>query len=255
MFLARRMGFVMAGVLAALAAYGQTFEVASVRPADPSQRNAFGVNFLAASGRLTARSAPPYLLILRAYDLRDFQLSGGPDWLRTEQYDVEAKAAGPSSEDELKKMLQTLLAARFQLKFRRETKEISIYALTVAKGGPKLPAAKDDPGRPGTTVGRGRLTAHNTTMAMLVSPLSRLIGTPVEDATGLNGSYDFTLQYDATQLSGIYATPAAAPGALPDVNGPSLFSAVQEQLGLKLELRKVPKETLIVDSASRPSDN
>ena len=213
------------------------------------------MDFSAASGRLTARSVSPYILILRAYDLRDFQLSGGPDWLKTELYDIEAKAAGSASEAELKQMLQTLLADRMQLKFHRESKEIPMYALIVGKNGTKMQAAKEENGRPSMAVGRGQLTARDATTAMLVSALSRLIGTPVEDASGLSGHYDFTLQYDAAQLSGMYAAPAPAPGSLPDVNGPSLFGAVQEQLGLKLELRKVAKDALIIDSVRRPAEN
>lgn len=217
-------------LIAAAAAAAQTpaplsFEVASVRIADPSINagDNFGVHFFPASGRLTAGKASLYLLLMRAYNLNEYQILGGLKWLKSEVYAIDAKAASPASEDQLRTMLQALLADRFQLKFQRETRDLQLYTLTIGKNGPKLQAPKDDKSPARMGVGRSQLTASNAPLAQLALVLSRLIGAPVGDKTGLTGNYDFTLDYDAAQLSGVYAARGGADSTTAsEPNGPSI---------------------------------
>jgi uncharacterized protein (TIGR03435 family) len=182
-----------------------------------------------------------------AFQLRSLQLlKGGPDWLHTgdDRFNVEAKVEDPTkaTEAQLLEMLQALLIERFSLKFHREIKDMPGYALTVAKNGPKFKEAKGDeivtsfgavlkpaPGQPIT------LNARRYSMPMLATLLTQF-GEPVIDKTGLTGEYDFKLSWDETA-------------------GPSLFSALQEQLGLKFESQKVPVSYFIVESAQKPTEN
>jgi uncharacterized protein (TIGR03435 family) len=191
------------------------------------------------------------IVIQRAYDVRDFQLSGGPGWLN-ERYTIQAKAPeGNFSEAQIRLMVQSLLAERFHLKLHRETREIPVYALIVDKKGVKVEAAKDEGGM---GVGRGSITAKGATFGRLVIALSRLLDRPVLDETGLSGNYNFKLHYD----QGSVGLPYSAPGvSRPESDGiePSIFTAVQEQLGLKLEPQKKPIEILVIDSVERPSGN
>jgi len=201
-------------------------------------------------GRFTANIALRFI-IQRAYDVRDFQLLGGPDWLN-QRYAIQAKAPeGSFSEAQLRLMLQALLAERFQLKTHRETKEIPVYALVVGKSGSKVQAAKEEGG---IFVGRSSITAKGATFTKLVIALSRLLDRPVLDETQMAGNYDFKLHYD----QGSVGLPYNAPGvARPESDGmePSIFTAVQEQLGLKLDPQKRPIEVLVIDSIERPSGN
>jgi uncharacterized protein (TIGR03435 family) len=166
---------------------------------------------------------------------------GGPGWFDTEPFDISAKADGPASNDELRRMVQTLLAERFQLKFHRETKEQPVYALVVGKGGPKLQAAKSE-GR-GVGIGvRGRLNGNGADMKTLASVLADRLSRSVVDRTGLKGFYDFLLTWTPDEVQA-------------DDPGPSLSTAIQEQLGLKLESTKAPVEMIVIDHAEKPSNN
>jgi uncharacterized protein (TIGR03435 family) len=142
-------------------------------------------------------------------------------------------------------MLQQLLADRFALRLHRETKEITIYSLIVGKNGPKL----KEGGSAGPYLSRpspGRLAGQRASMSSLASALAGNLGRPVIDNTGLKGGYDFSLEWTAD----------AAPDAVPaDTSGPSLFTALQDQLGLRLESKKAPIEVLIIDRAEKPSPN
>jgi uncharacterized protein (TIGR03435 family) len=243
----------------------QSFEVASVKPSDPSARGSqMG---LSPGGLFTAKNATLKSLIQQAWDVRDFQISGGPGWLDTEGYDIEAKGDGPGvPEDEMRKMpeaqrnrmeqefllrVRTLLADRFQLKVHRETKELPVYALIVAKGGPKIhPATEDGSPGGGLRTSRGsagvEITGKKVLLASLVRRLSDQVSRTVLDKTGLKGSYDFKLTF----------APDRGPGQPPgDSDGPSIFTAVQEQLGLKLDAQKGPVEVLVIDSVQKASAN
>jgi bla regulator protein blaR1 len=223
------------------------------------------------------------MLIRVAYGIEDNQISAAPGWVSSEKYDVEAKMDQDTAE-KLKKiaeaqmeptrqhMLQTLLADRFKLTIHRETKELPIYSLVVAKGGAKLHEAKPDDnylngikgldGRPVPAgahlmrMGRGELRGQSLGMGQIAHLLTMQTGRTVVDNTGLKGNYDFTLHWTPDQ-----STPALnGPGGGPDSttsseSGPSIFTAVQEQLGLKLESQKGPVEILVIDHVEKPSEN
>ena len=182
--------------------------------------------------------------------MKDYQVSG-PDWLNTEIYDITATLPPGTTGDEVLLMIQTLLADRFKLTLHRDSKELPVYALVVGKGGSKLQEVEF--GRGSTSGSPGHLTATRIAIRNLTEFLSRQTGRPVLDMTGLKGFYNFTLNY----------TPDAAPSApspetpIPEsAVGPSLFTAVQEQLGLRLEARKAPVEILVVDHAEKvPTEN
>jgi uncharacterized protein (TIGR03435 family) len=168
-------------------------------------------------------------------------------------------------------MLQALLAERLNLQVHRETKELPIYALVIAKNGPKFQEGKLGDTYPngfkglnGAPVGAGMMrmgagewTGQGIPIANLVGSLSRRLGRTVVDKTGLTGKYDFTLRWTPDDNPVSPKEPGGAPdaAALPDSSGPSIFTALQEQLGLKLESQKGPVETIVIDHVERPSQN
>ena len=228
-------------------------------------------------GRFTATNIPLQLLITLSFQIKDFQLEGAPPWLKSERYDIEAKAAGNPSRDEVAKMLQTLLEDRLQFKFHRETRELPVYALLVAKAGklhlaegecpprPEGPPPPPEPGKlPTAFCGGffafpGHLSGQKVPIAQLLNLLSSFTGRNVIDETNLTGKYDIDLQYTPDQGQ-FQAPPGGAPPGMPplpsiDPNGPTLFTALQEQLGLKLESQKAPVEMIVIDRIERPSEN
>jgi len=202
-----------------------------------------------AGGRLTTSNGTVRMLILLAYQVMPYQVSGGPAWINTDGYDIEAKAANPNSTPEqFRKMVQTLLADRFQLKVHTETREMAIYALEIAKGGPKLRPSASDEQNPGVRNGRGETTGVRATMAMLATALTRPLQREVVDETGLKGEYSFTVKFDPVETS--------MPDTPPELSGAgSIFTALQEQLGLHLKVTRGPVRILIIDTAARPSAN
>jgi uncharacterized protein (TIGR03435 family) len=180
-------------------------------------------------------------LILHAYDLQEFQIAGGPQWMNQDRYDVSAKVpdGGDSSVDANRLRLRALTAERFGLQFHRETKQAKILALTIGKGGPKLmPHPEGAPGR--TSSGLAQISGKGADMKTLARILSARLGQPVVDETGLSGTFDFQLKWDPDRDKG---------------TGPTVFTALQEQLGLRLDSEKGPLEVLVVDRAERPTDN
>ncbi len=215
------------------------FEAAAIKPSDPSH---VGMQiFSPGPGRLTLMTATLKDMVAFAYHLRRHQVAGGPGWFDGDKYDIIAKADGRVTNEQLKRMLQSLLAARFQLTFHRETRELLLYDLVVGKGGPKLHEV--DKAGLGLGLGETRLTGRGATMPTLASSLSDKVGRVVRDKTGLTGFYEFTLTW----------SPEGTPAD--DKNLPDLFTAVQEQLGLKLEPAKGPVEVLTIDHAAKPSEN
>jgi uncharacterized protein (TIGR03435 family) len=214
-----------------------------------------------------------FALILQAYDIKGCSgpgdatcalISGGPAWLRSDKFDIEAKSPDSAPEfsmtqfvtgqaPQLRLMLQALLADRFKLKLHREMKQLPVYELTVAKNGAKLKPAADSGngallwGMSGKPNGDAaiRLTGNKKSMAELADSLSNIAGRPVLDRTGLKGNFDFSLEYPFDP-----DTPSATPFA-----GPSMFTAFQEQLGLKLDATRVPVEILVIDHVEKPSEN
>jgi len=233
------------------------FEVASINLVDPSEP-AGGRLELLPGGRFAAANLPLRTIILRAYDVRDYQLLGAPDWLVKDRYAIQAKAPeGSFSDAQIWLMVRRLLEDRFQLKIHRETKELPVYVLVVGKSGPKIQAAKDSLVPGGLGVGRGSITARSTTFANVAIALSRLLGRPVVDETQLSGNYEFKLHYDQSSVGLPFPEPRQDSDATaqPDATEPSIFTAVQEQLGLKLESTKGPVEVLIIDRVEKPSKN
>jgi uncharacterized protein (TIGR03435 family) len=237
------------------------FEVASVKPGDPDNR-IWRLGSMP-GGRFAANNASLKLLIQMAYDVRSHQISGGPNWLDSAKYDIDAKPdsataipPGPASATQMRLMLQSLLEERFKLKLHRELREEPVYELVVAKGGPRMPQATDTLKQPGQglmRMGRGQLTGTAVAISFLVSTLSQQLGRSVIDKTGLTGQYDFDLKW--TPELGEFQFPTGDAGPPPDPSGPSVFTAIQEQLGLKLESNKGPVDVLVIDHAEQPSEN
>jgi uncharacterized protein (TIGR03435 family) len=181
---------------------------------------------------------------------------GGPNWIKAERYDIRAEAGaeaeGSASEAQVKLMAQTMLADRFHLKLRRETRETSVYALIAARNGIRLQTAKDKTaygGQKCINIGAGYLDARGATMAAFVDVLNHLVDRPVLDKTGLDGNYDFTLRYDQSSVQDTIPVNGAPP-----TDGPSIFAVIQD-LGIKLNPEKDPIGVLVIDSVDHPSGN
>jgi uncharacterized protein (TIGR03435 family) len=220
----------------ALAAQTPVFEVASIKPHKPDPTGSAGVS--AQHGRLNAMNVTLQNLIMSAYELHEFQVSGGPAWIDSERYDLVAKAENDAGGKELWMMVRPLLAERFKLAVHTETKDLPVYDLVVGKRGSKLhPAAADAQGN--SRMGGGSFTAERISMPRFSSILSSIVDRPVLDKTGLDG--DFAVKFDWLPRD-------------PD-GGPSIFTALEDQLGLKLESRRGPVENLVIDHVERPSGN
>jgi uncharacterized protein (TIGR03435 family) len=255
-----------------------TFEVASVKP----DKSGTGMTMLRTTPvGFSASNIPLKALIQQAYGVEDNQILGAPSWVGSERYDIEAKVSSSDTDelhdlspDQRRLMLQPLLADRFQLKVHTEVRELPVLALVIAKGGPKLHEAKpgdtyangikgfDGQGGPGLMrMGPGQLTAQGLPMSSVAQLLSQQLGRTVQDKTGLTGKYDFTLQWTPDRdASPMFKGPEAGPQGLgattsTESAGPSVFTAIQEQLGLKLESQKGPVEVLIIDHVETPSEN
>jgi len=214
------------------------FEAASIKRSAP---DAHGGRTLTSGGRFEVSFWTVMGLIEWAYDVKPFQVIGGPAWLQTpvthdtERFDVAAKTDAAVSTSQMRLMLQTLLAERFALKLGRETRELPVFTLITGKSGPNFQETTG--GDPSLLMYRGGLVGHGATMSQLAAMLVR--DRPVLDKTGLTGHYDFTLKWPDD-----------------DPNSPEIFTAIQEQLGLKLEASKGPVEVLVIDSCSKqPSEN
>ena len=248
-------------------AYGQSvetpvaFEVASIKPSSPTQP----IAFRRSGYRVATTSTSLEWLITWAYDVYGDHICGKPQWLDAERYDIvangpqesETAVRPPGQISPLQQMMQALLAERFKLAVHRETRELPIYALVVAKSGLKvrLTEAPDIMGQnPFSMPGRGRLIGAGVSAEMLAKVLSHQVGRSVQDQTGLQGVFDFKLEWEPDPPTG---GAGSAPPALVDLRaGRSLFSAIQEQLGLKLEARKGPVEVLVIDHIERtPTEN
>jgi uncharacterized protein (TIGR03435 family) len=228
---------------------GQSFEVASVRLSSGQTRSMMEV--LPGGERFVARNMPLNWLIGEAYRVPNRQISGLPGDMATENYDIEAKADRPVSRAQMMLMLRSLLEDRFKLAVQRETKELNARVLVVAKGGPKMVENQDGAELAITKVTGNKTRYHNMTMSLLANVLAGPDDTIV-DRTGLQASYDFTLEYYAGP-GGIGVKEGREPA--PDQNGPSLETALREQLGLRLESRKGPVEMLVVEHIERLSGN
>ena len=235
------------------------FEVATIKPARPEGRFSLTVN---RSGMLNTTSTTVADLIKFAYDLHPRQITKGPAWLESEKYDITAKpdTEGIPNPTQLKLMVQKLLKERFQLTFHNEKKELSVYAITVTKTGPKLTKNESGGNLPGYGGGRGTFIVRNSSIAEFGHILqANILEQPVVDQTGLGATrYDFTLKWtpdpSQSQIGGP-APPNAPPPADNADTPPDIFTAFQQQLGLKLENTKAPVDVMVVDRLEKPSDN
>ena len=278
------------------------FEVASIKPNNSGDGRVMLGN---QPGRFTATNVTLRMLIRNAYQMQDFQISGGPGWLNSDHFDIVAKidpavqeqinaargGIGPAAipgqgPNPLQLMIRTLLADRFKLVVHNETKEQTVYALVLARSdgklGPDLKKSEVDcaalmanarargsappalqPGeRPPCSIriGPGNLSASGGSLAQFAQSLGMFVGRVVVDKTGLTGVYDIDLTWTPDQMP---QRAAGTPGDQPirvngvdiDPNGPSIFTAVQEQLGLKLDSQKGPVEMLVIDRAEKPVEN
>jgi uncharacterized protein (TIGR03435 family) len=238
------------------------FEAASIKPNRSGDLNTTRSVF-SPGGTYVGTNQPARSLILQAYGIRGIQLTGGPKWIEdyfSGSYDVIARSAGPATRAELMLMLQVLLEERLKLKYHWETRELPVFALVVVNKGRLGPNMKETSGETRQSPVRGAgglMEGTNATMADLASYLSAgpagRNGRMVLDRTGLTGNFDFKLEWSPEE-------PLRVPGtdtiiARPPSNAPSLTTALEEQLGLKLESTRGPVEIMVIDNIERPSDN
>lgn len=232
------------------------FEVATIKPSKP---DAVGRGFRVNGRNFSTINTSLSDLIAFAYDLQSRQITGAPAWAESDKYDLGAKpeADGAPNSQQLKIMVQKLLADRFKLTFHHDKKELSVYTLNVSKTGAKLTKSEADPNSlPGLGFrGLGAFMARNATMPDFANVMqTTALDRPVVDQTGLTGHYDFTLNWtpDEFQFPGLGIKPP--PPSDKDAN-PDLFTAIQQQLGLKLEATKAPAGVLVIDHVEKPSEN
>lgn len=266
-----------------------TFEVASIK------RNNSGDGFTTRGGgpggRVNYVNVPVRQIIIAAYQLQPFQIIGGPSWITADRFDVIAKAPDGSTPEQTNLMLRSLLADRFKLKVHTETREMPVYSLVKARpdgklgdklqpaavdcgptgrgrGGPPPPGPGATPGAPGpqaplmgcrAMITPGRLQMGGQPLSQLAQMLSNQVARPVIDKTGLTGSYDIELSFmpEGPGRGGPVGPlpPGMPPIQPPDPDAPSLFTALQEQLGLKLESERGPVDVIVIDSIEQPTED
>jgi len=242
------------------------FEAATIKVNNFRENQPPGADFAAQpGGRLHVRNNPMANVIRNAYGVaQPFLLVGGPDWIDSDRYDMEARAEGNPGRDQMMSMLQSLLEDRLKLKVHNETRDVPIYVLTVAKGGPKLTAYSEgsciifDPNSPppplapgekprdrcgNNRISGGMWTASKVEMASVTGAISLIVRRKVIDKTGLTGAFNIHMELPPNPLN---TTDPAAP---------SIFTVLEEQLGLKLESSKGPADVLVIDHIERPSEN
>ncbi len=255
-------------VLLAITAFAQApakipqdlrFDVASLKPTTGPGRGG-GIRPAAGGQRYEATNCSIKTMIMVAYRVKAEQIAGGPTWLDNDRYDLEAKAEKPSSADELHVMLVNMLIDRLQLKFHRDQREMPMYALTVDKGGPKLtPHEAANAGDPWIDVTQEKflhlkMKATSAPIDYFAFRLSQLMDRPVVDLTNLQGGYDFDLEY-TRELPPGFPDGGKINGEEPDTSGPTVYSALKQQLGLELKAQKGHVEVIVIDQAEKPTGN
>ncbi|HKD07660.1 MAG TPA: TIGR03435 family protein [Bryobacteraceae bacterium] len=290
--------------LACSTVFGQSFEVASVKPHAPSGDNRIRVIMGGGPGtpdpgRINYENVTVMNVLTQAFNVRDYQISG-PSWIDSERFDITAKVPQGASKEEFRAMLRNLLKERFGMAFHMDNKELPAYALVVAKGGPKLTKAAETPedpqnpnapppppsgkmtdgpkdkyGFPAPPPGRGgnmmmmmpgkaKMVSNNTTIARFTEMLANQLGRPVVDKTELTGKYDITLYFEPEMMRGRGGMAMPPSGMTPEGGGagpmpppadgesaPTLVTALQEQLGLKLESRKESVDFVVIDKLDK----
>jgi uncharacterized protein (TIGR03435 family) len=261
-----RTRFALAALLTLGSAAAQKFEVASIKP---NAANDNRVMFrMAPGGTVNITGVTLRQLIAQAYDMRDFQISGGPGWIGADHWDINAKAeegaappSGPAQmQATMRAMMRNLLEERFALKVRQETKEMPAYILVTARNGPKLKEVEGGAGpqqNQRIRMGRGLIESSGMPLGALAQQISQQVGRPVVDKTGLTGLYAVELKFTPEPGQGGMPGPPPPPDAPPaaDNGGPTIFTALQEQLGLRLESQKTSVPVLIIEGANRPTEN
>jgi uncharacterized protein (TIGR03435 family) len=273
--------FLCATAIAASLAYAQssptppprTFEVASIKPAPPPTDGRLMVRMSSDNGRINFSNVSVMNLLTAAYKVKEHQISG-PSWLNSERFDVTATFPAGATKEDVPAMLQALLSDRFKLKVHTESKTMPSYALVVAKGGHKMKPAEAE-GRLKMMFGpKGREMSGTANMEVLADRLSSALDRPVVDMTELKGNFDIDLQWSGGDgpggMRGIHGPaggpgpggPGPGPGAADPKNhdenadAPSIYTALQSKLGLKLEPKKAPADMYIVDNIEKvPTDN
>jgi bla regulator protein blaR1 len=249
-------------LMTAIASYGQPgakppiYEVASIKP---NTGNDFHYVFrIEPAGALAARGITLKRLMMTAYDFQGYRILGGPGWVVSQQWDVQAKPDRAASSEQIRPMLRALLENRFQLRSHSEERQLPLYELHVDRKGPKVPRAKDSETHD-VRAGVGLIQLTKATAATFASQLSYALGEPVIDKTGLSGEFDFAVKWapasgeDNPANSGLPPGASAEPVSTPD--GPSIFTALPEQLGLRLKAGRGPVKVLVIDDVRMPSAN
>jgi uncharacterized protein (TIGR03435 family) len=235
------------------------FEVASLKPSEPGGRGG-GIRPAPGGMRYLANNCPIKLMIQVAYRVKAEQIIGGPGWLDTDRFDLDAKAEKASSAAELHVMLMNMLVDRMQMKFHHEKKEMRMYALTVDKSGPRAtPHEAANAGEPWVDIATEKflhlkMKATCAPMDYFAFQLSLLMDLPVVDLTGLKGGYDFNLEF-TRELPPGFPEGGKINGEDPDTSGPTVYAALKQQLGLELKAQKGPVEVIVIDHAERPAGN
>jgi bla regulator protein blaR1 len=251
-----------------------SFDVVSIKPYGP---NDMMIRIYTKPDGVAVSGMPMHMILREAFGMTNDRLLGEPGWVSAERFDIEAKVA-PEDAPKLKgltdrqrwAMLLPALEDRCALKFHHETRELTVYTLVVAKGGPKLqpsaPAgvgadqtAGQKPASAGVSASEKSFTisGHGQTTALIARWISLQLGSTVVDKTGLTGKYDYSLSFapDESMKAGILPPGSGAGASPPEAEGPSIFTAVQEQLGLKLVARKEPVDVVVIDHFEQPTEN
>jgi uncharacterized protein (TIGR03435 family) len=250
------------------------FDVASIKPYSSSS-NEMRIGMGDTDDGIRITGAPMHVIIREAFGVTNDRLLGEPGWVSTSRYDIHAKVAPEDapklkllSEDQRRAMLVPVLEDRCALKFHHESRDLTVYTLVAAKGGPKLqpsklanPGVQQEPPRKasaGISIGDKGLTmsGHGASIESIARFISFYLGSTVVDKTGLTGTYDYTLSFapDESMRAG-FLPPANGGVPPPEAQGPSIFSALQDQLGLKLEAKKEPVDVVVIDHIEQPSAN
>jgi uncharacterized protein (TIGR03435 family) len=233
-----------------------SYEVATIKPSRPDGHRVVQVQGV----RLFTANTSLVDLMMFAYGVHSLQITGGPGWMKTEKFDVlmQPNMPGRPSTVQMRSILRKLLADRFKMTFHHAQKELPVYSIVAAKGGPKLtPTAAESVAANTAAIGfsKDAMVVSNATMAEFASLMQRYVALdrPIVDHTGISGKYDFKLSWtpDRSQFNGNPIWPITNDANSP----PDLYTAIQEQLGLKLQPIKEPTDVLVIDSVERPSEN
>jgi uncharacterized protein (TIGR03435 family) len=250
-------------VLFAFPSFAQTFEVATMKLHPPGSPEGNATTQTGGPGtsdptRIAIINRTLHRLLIESYGLIGYQLKDAPE-LDQVRYDIVAKIPPGATEQDVRVMMQNLLIERLQLKVRHEHQVVPVYALLIGKRGPKfkpssepIDPAKQSMSRSSTAAGSIKIVAVGQTIPQLVSALFQQTDHPIMDLTGLSGKYDFTLTFASRRTNELSSTSPDAPAD----DAPAIFQALQEQLGLKLEARKMPVDLVIVDAGHKiPIEN